>query len=548
MPKETGPEKRIIMPEEFEGLHKQAADPRQWPGSAPVIDDSAIAETITADVVVVGGGHAGLQCALAAAEGGLSVAVIEKKSAENMTWMGEQIGTFNSRFLAGRGFGSYDEDEIIEEFCKCNAYYINRALIARYVHNSGEMLDNLVSLVPPESNMLDPDQCNVHAGVKGTSYPIVRGGYKTWAATIQFRGTPITTRGELYRVNQFSRLPELCGYAMERSMSLGAEWHFGHSAAVLVKEHGCVTGVIADGGDGRYVRFSARKGVVLALGSFGDAGFKLGAWAGGHMDNTPMEVQRRSVGGRGGPPGGGNPFGSPTYPRLNAHGRRYCNESVPYGNAYARQPAGISCWVTDSKWLEELKLGGLQHGNPDFGMELYIEQIAEDMSHVVEAGNAGYGVRSGGLSEREMSTVYGAETLEGLADIFGYEGEARDTFLRSIERYNQMCASGRDSDFGKDAETLFPIDSGPFFGGFSVTPKGGEWNRDDKVTNGINGLATDDDMRVTDGDNEPVPGLYAMGSSMGYLHSVFYSTPCGGNYIGMAATLGRQLGKQLAGL
>ena len=49
-----------------------------WLGAAPVIDEAAIAETRSFDVVVIGGGHAGTQAAVAAAQLGASVAVIEK--------------------------------------------------------------------------------------------------------------------------------------------------------------------------------------------------------------------------------------------------------------------------------------------------------------------------------------------------------------------------------------------------------------------------------------------------------------------------------------
>lgn len=536
---------RIEMPPEMMEIGKPA-DPRDWPGPAPEVADSDITEILEADVVVVGGGHAGLQCALAAAECGAEVIVIEKKAEDCMTWMGEQIGTFNSRLLTERGFGGYDLDAIIEEFCRCNAYYINRALIAKYVKNSGELLDHWASLVPEGCNILHEDQCNVHAGPEGTVYPIVRGGYRTWAATLQFRGDPVTTRDVRYRVNQFSRLPEMCRFALDESLRLGADWRFGHTAVVLRKEQGRVSGVVAKAADGHYVLAKARRGVALTLGCFGDQGFRLGVWAGGHMDNTPLEVQRRAVAGRRGPGGGGgSPFGQPSFLRLNAAGKRYCNECVPYGNALERQPAGISCWITDKKWLEELKLGGLQHGNADFGMPLYIEQVVEDMSHVAEHGCEGYGVRSGGLSEREQSVVYGAETLEELCDIFGYEGEARENFFASVARYNELCRDGYDADFGKDADCLFPVDEGPFYGSFAVSPSGGKWERADVVSNGVNGLASDDELRVTDDDGWPIPGLYTAGANLGYLHSVFYSTPCGGNYIGMAATLGRQLGLML---
>jgi len=52
-------------------------------------------------------------------------------------------------------------------------------------------------------------------------------------------------------------------------------------------------------------------------------------------------------------------------------------------------------------------------------------------------------------------------------------------------------------------------------------------------------------MCVVDAECNPIEGLYAAGNNMGYLRSVFYATPCGGNYIGMAMTLDRLLGKYL---
>jgi hypothetical protein len=37
-----------------------------------------------------------------------------------------------------------------------------------------------------------------------------------------------------------------------------------------------------------------------------------------------------------------------------------------------------------------------------------------------------------------------------------------------------------------------------------------------------------------DKDCNLTANLYAAGNNMGFLRSVFYATPCGGNYIGMA--------------
>jgi hypothetical protein len=456
-----------------------------------------------------------------------------------MTWTGEQIGTFNSRFLTQRGFGGYNEDEIIEEFCKCGNYFVNRTLIAKYVHNSGEALDHLLSLVPSDSTLLNTDQCNVHCALPGTKYPIIRGGYKTWAGTLQFRGPLITSYGSKYRVNQFSRLPELLRYALKESQHLGANWRFGYNAEVLTTENGRVNGVIAKSADGRYVKLLASKGVVLTLGNFTTRGHQLGVWAGGHMDNTPYERLYRDV---------KLPcfaFGNAGFLQLNNDGKRFFNECVPYGNAYSLQPTGILCWVSDSKWLENVKHAGLQHGNADFGMPAFIEQCQEDMSRVIEFGAEGYEVRNCGLTERESARVYGANTLAELAGFLGYGSKSKETFLKTIERYNELCRKSHDDDFGKDVEMLLPIDSPPYYGGYSIISSC-DWQPEPLYASVLAGLHTDNNMCVVDKDCNPIEGLYAAGNNMGYLRSVFYATPCGGNYIGMAMTLGRVLGKQLA--
>ena len=534
---------KMIVPEGAESLFEKERGLENFPGPRPEIPQEAMGSQLETDVLVLGGGHAGLQCALAAAEGGARVVVAEARPQEKMTWLGEQVASFNSKFLTDLGFGGYDLDAIIDEYDRCGGFQVNHEIIAKFVRSSGEMLDRLLSLIPADSDILDPSQYNIHQAYGNPTYPILRGGYRTWASTIQFRGKVVDTRDIDYPVGKFSRLKDIARIVLERTQALGAQWCFGHRAVVLTQDgSGRVTGAILQNGRGDYVRVTARRGVVDCLGNFSDLGVRLGLWAGGHLDNTPVKpVQTRMPG------DACRPFGQTSFLMLNAKGRRFVNESVPYAlsPAMERQPGTFVTVVTDRKWLQQVRLSPVHHGCPDFGRPEYIAQCQEDMSHVVEHGADGYGVRSCSFSEREQTVLYGAETLEQLADYLGYSGAEKQAWLDSIARYNQMCYQHHDTDFGKDVDTLLPVDQPPFYGCVTrLEPR--DWNRRQVAMNHLGGLHTDENMQVLDGNLEPIGGLYAVGNTMGYRFSVFYPTPCGGTFIGSAMTLGRLVGKTLS--
>lgn len=543
-----------------------------WVGEKPEIPESDIADIQNTDVLVLGGGHAGVQCALAAAEKGASVIVIESQKAEKYRWVGEQIGHINSKFLINMGLGPYDENEVINEFVRCSSYRADPWIIGLYVRNSGEMMDNMISLVSPDDNLLAPDQANVYQGYGNPKYPIIVGGCKTWAGTLQFRGGVVTDRNVILRINERSRLSEFERYAYRRCVELSGRWRFAEKAVVLVQENGRVTGAITKGSDGRYYKYLAAKGIALCLGNFSETGFSLGIWAGGHMEDLGIEEGAQT-----GTVDFSPAFGTIHFLALNKNGERFMDESSPYAflKAKQRQPKGMITTVMDSKWPLQIRKVGLQHCNPDFGRPEYIQQHTEDMSHVLEAGAAGYAVRNMTSSEREKGLVYGAETLDKLADILGYKGTAKANWLHSIERYNQMCRAGVDSDFAKDPQTLFTIEDPPFYAtkddgrmgfvdasgapivpgrprGNTKGPLGEEdempmmFGRGPRHHSALAGLVTDKKLNVVDSNNEPIPGLYAAGNCLGGRYGYFYPTPLAGNYIGQAMTHGRVVGKLLA--
>ena len=143
------------------------------------------------------------------------------------------------------------------------------------------------------------------------------------------------------------------------------------------------------------------------------------------------------------------------------------------------------------------------------------------------------------LAERMGGRVTCAATLEELAGMMGYSGEAKENFLASVARYNELCYAGADTDFGKRACAMIPVDEGPFYacsgsvGNFSAAPS--------MVT--MSGVMTDERLNVLDLNRKPIKGLYTCGNSLGGRYGTGYSTPCAGSSIGMAGTHGRLAGQ-----
>lgn len=513
-------------------------------------------------------------------------------------WYGEDIGHVNSKFLIDRGFGPFNTGEITAEFCKRAAGRVNPDIIRAFVQNSGAMFDRYQEIyegyadaraendsnvylkstlvripgeeVPDEgnfdmSNMFEYPMCNTQAAWSGAgvTYPISCGGYKTWPCNAQFYG---------YQGNNIEYIHK---YIVQHTQENGADWYYETTGQVLTQnENGDVTGVIAQGPDG-YIRFNANKGVILCAGDYiGDPamcwallnegmewgertgatdqdwssvgpragwGHKMGCWAGGMIEPTPRGWM--GIGG-----GASGPWGTAPLLMINSEGKRFMNEgAIPQISATClRVPSGLCAWVTDANWKQTVGKAPLDHGAPNFGMDDYMEALEADMN-AVEIGNPeGCDVVGANLAERKMmkGTVYGAETLEELATMLGFEGDAATEFLATIEHYNELCKSeDKDTDYGKDADYMIPIETPPFYGG---TGSLSHSSRPMMVT--MSGLVTDGTQNVLTRTWTPIKGLYAAGNCLGGRYGFGYSTPFAGNSIGMAMTHGWLAGKTVANL
>lgn len=534
----------------------ESAVASSWMAKPAPIDESLIAEVHSADVVIIGGGNAGIPAARAAAEAGASVIVLEKQEEGRYRFFGNECGTVNSGFALGRGVERIDPVEVLKDWQKRTINRTNPRLIRQYAVSSGAVFDWLIEILPREF----VDSISIFCFPVPSKYPGEYAGFRTFPGTAMFYGGEGYGWGDMMKLN------------VERTRQLGAKYFFGNDAKEIVKEGGVVTGVIARNGEGAYVKYLAKKGVVIAAGDFGGnpemcadllaesrdlfpgtidqwrgmsrdgAGQRLGIWAGGRMEPGPR-AQMNGLGAGAYGLLGAAPFLLFT----NRNGERYTDESFigMWGTCHQgiRQPKGLLATVWDAKWRRSMAVQALEHGNVDTGDGKALAELEETMGKVLGAGREGYPPGSTLTGRMAHRVTYGADTLEGLAGYLGYEGEAVRTFVATVKRYNALCEKGYDEDFGKDPRALIPIDTPPFYG---CRDDSRESQPGAMCTHA--GLVIDEKQRVLDENDDPIPGLYATGNSSGGRFALQYSTPIGGCSIGIATTLGKILGEYLAGL
>jgi succinate dehydrogenase/fumarate reductase flavoprotein subunit len=380
-----------------------------------------------------------------------------------------------------------------------------------------------------------------------------------------------------------SRLTEIETYVMREAINLGATWYWEHSAEALIMDGDAVAGAYALKPDGSYLKINAAKGVLLATGDFSSntdmvynllddvsewgvrvgmkkgelsgmgrdgMGHKLGCWAGGAIEPHP----RPSMNTMGGTPG---PWGTSAFLTLNNNGKRFMNEAMAQlsGSACGRQPLGVITAVTDANFMDTVRGAGLDHGAPNWGHPPTLEKMEAEMlamasgaegAIISQVGIVNLAEIEGGWGAPMASepNVWRADTLDELLGYLGYTGEAKTTALAEIERYNELCKAGLDSDFNKDAQLMLPIETAPFYG--AVTTNTGTTSPG-LVT--LAGLLTDDQLNVMKADRSAtIKGLYAAGNTLGQRYGMGYSTPSAGNSMGMAMTHGRVAGKIIANL
>lgn len=128
--------------------------------------------------------------------------------------------------------------------------------------------------------------------------------------------------------------------------------------------------------------------------------------------------------------------------------------------------------------------------------------------------------------------VKSSDTLDGLAAQIGIDAM---TLQQTVSVYNADCEDGEDTVFLKKAQRLFPLKDAPFYA-VEVRP----------TVIGLTAAGLEIDVRgqVLDLHQRPIPGLYAGGEVLGCIHGKRYAGS--GNSIASAVIWGRTAGAAAA--
>ncbi|WP_071392987.1 FAD-dependent oxidoreductase [Bacillus tuaregi] len=455
--------------------------------------DDATKETATEtvkdyDVVVIGGGAAGLSAAIEASEAGSKVVVLEKMPFVGGSTLisGGIIYATGSELQEKAGVEDSVEN-LVNYWMERSEGHADEVLLRTVAEKSGDTINWLVNDVGVELPNLSP------AGIS----PVLR------AHSTTDGGNGI--------------IAPLKAYAESKNVEILLETT---AKELIQSDDGQITGVKAVDKDDNEITFNA-KSVVLATGGFDRNEDLMKKYNPDLMgkDNTNYvgmgntgdgllmagEVGAEIVG-NGGVIGIRGVEGEPNfesevsmimwspYLLVNKEGKRFVNEATDYPiihTALSQQTDKSAYLIFDGTTYNEL------------------------LDKAVERGEA-----------------FVSDSLEDLASQAGLD---KDVFAATVTEYNSMVESGQDTLFGKDMSKQTKIENAKFYAVKVVSATIGT----------MTGVKIDADTHVLDKEGQPIPNLYAAGEVAN--GDFFYREyPASGTSIQMSLTFGRIAGTNAA--
>jgi len=522
------------------------ATEQDWLGAEPQIPEELVTETWETDILIVGAGNGGCAAAAYAAKAGLNFRLIESNACvqDNRNW----YGAIDCAAAVAAGCEPVDRRKLLSEVSRYASGKCDQRVVRTWINESAAMHDFVASIMEAEPYN---NKVNFTSG-EAASWPQECADENT---VYFFPEQEAFYFSQPNRTQVFAEVMEGAGYAIDYYTSL----------VKLERTEERVTGAIAQAKDGHFIRINTTAGVLLAAGGYEgnpnmmDAldplsastvtcfnlsprcqgmGIRAALWAGARMQVEPasMLFDRGLVevgvdaGYHANPaapwgkefPGTMKQFFPGTQPflKVNRLGERFFNESCTYDNASyaaANQPGGVYAQICDANANEDV-----------------------DRFHTV---GCSAGVQGGRFlpsleQQVEAGLVKKADTIEELAEMLGFEGEAKETFLATVERYNEMFDAGYDEDFGKPSVRLSAIRTAPFYG---------YWLGSSLLCT-MQGPVINENSQVMGTDRAPIAGLYACGNNAGGMFVNNYPCVLPGIRCGSAMVQGIKAIKQMGGL
>lgn len=524
-----------VKPDTANGERGNEIKSDSWYGNDPDIAETDIVETVDVDVLVIGNGSAGAFAAGAAAEAGAGkVLIIEKQS--GLFGLRRGYAGVNSRASKAEGV-SIDKADFMHDLNRYSCYDANIKLQNVWWERSGETMDWYDDVMREQGMEL---MCVSYTGsqdARFTCWPVAH-----------------TVLGETKEMTRND--------AMQKHLEAdGVEVRYSTAMVKIEKDNGEVTGVVATNESGAYIRINARKGVIVCTGGYasnvdmlrelqpntlamsamgpngavhglGD-GVKAAVRAGAHMNNLHFShtfpraaIPADAIAGEDSLDLGVYfVLGSQPFMRVNLKGERFYNESSPYdfvNHAVIYEPGACSAMIWDSDWqnqVTQFETLGCSRISP------------MPDSRVGSVGFDGAQKQIDDLLENNY--IQQADTPEELAEKLGIPNDA---FAATFAHYNEMCAAGEDSDFGKEPFRMMALTNPPYYGvrmaGYPLAT--------------IDGIDTDEYGRALDSDRTPIDGLYVCGNDSHCFYGHGYPDLMGGMNASRCAVFGRIAGMHAA--
>lgn len=471
---------------------------------------AAPSETITADVVVAGGGGTGLGAAIQAAQLGLSVVVVDVGKAYGGSFVNtEGMSGVKSSFLEEMD-PNPEVEEVVSACMDYHHWVPNHELYMNFFNKSGETIDWCQDLGAKFSM----------AAKTPTSVSYVH----------------IYDHSE----DQEGDLPGqvFMNHLGEAADALGVTPYFETAARKVIMEDDRVAGLLAEKSDGSVLQIDAPV-VIIATGGYSTneemlrylsdiiqneeifslgaevrdgSGFKMALDAGGWMAPSPGTVQWCGpvIIGCGWCTDG---YAAAVQPTLwvNQDAERFCPEDL-WMNNFAAAGIAQARQLRTYTIMSEADLQYFEENGPYVNVFTW-KQVGTPLPKVREQFES-------------LPNVHRCETIEEVAEALDLDPATLST---TLTEYNQSCDQGNDPIFGKTKEHLRKLE-GPFW---AAQISCGYYCTD-------GGIYISPDFEVLNHQGEVIPGLYAGGKDAGGLFGDSYDVLiCPGTGAAFAINSGR---------